>query len=254
MTDFIPILVAAILSLIILVIMFAGEIVFFSPAVKTGERVILLGEGFEVFYDIGEEIVADEEGVVTNGIFSGNHDQIAFEVGRHTEATEATVDLYIFDSNYYGNMILNLNGEEVFRGAHIGDKMMPIDPEILEKDNILSVSAEGSTWRIWAPTVYEYSINMDVVYEGKKIKSFEFDMNEDEVSNIKHARIVIVGKRTGYGELLVYINGEEAASDYVAMQKNFPTDILKVGENKVEIMAEADTSYDIDFAKIFLFF
>jgi len=137
MPDFIPILTAAILSLIILIIVFGGWIFYPGHVFKEGSRTILLGENFEVIYTIGEEVVANLEGRTSRDFFSGEDKRVEFNVDKYTDVSEATIRLKTLDSNYYGNLIIDLNGEEVYRGAPLGDKMITFDPAILERGNFL---------------------------------------------------------------------------------------------------------------------
>jgi hypothetical protein len=254
MPDFIPILTAAILSLIILIIVFGGWIFYPGHVFKEGSRTILLGENFEVIYTIGEEVVANLEGRTSRDFFSGEDKRVEFNVDKYTDVSEATIRLKTLDSNYYGNLIIALNGEEVYRGAPLGDKMITFDPAILERGNFLDVKAENSGWRLWAPTVYDFSLDMDVIYEGKKTQTFEFELSNEEVINAEYARFLIFGKREGTGHLIVSVNGEEVFSGYTTVQNNFAVDELKAGINKVELFTEPNTKYDITSAKVILFF
>ncbi|MBW2985025.1 hypothetical protein KY361_07945, partial [Candidatus Woesearchaeota archaeon] len=95
---------------------------------------------------------------------------------------------------------------------------------------------------------------MDVIYEGKKTQTFEFELSNEEVINAEYARFLIFGKREGTGHLIVSVNGEEVFSGYTTVQNNFAVDELKAGINKVELFTEPNTKYDITSAKLILFF
>lgn len=253
MTDFIPVLAAAILSLMILILIF-GNFLIFGDVTEGGKREILLGESFEVTHSVAEEIVADVDGRVFNGLLTGEEQRKEFDLERYDEVSEALIRLKVLDSNYYGNMIIGLNGKEIFRDAPVGQKTISVDPELLKRGNFLDVKAEDSTWRLWAPTVYDFELDMDIIYEGKKSQTFEFNLSKEEIVHLNYARLLVFGNRDGTGKLIVRVNGNEVFTGRTTIQTNFDPEILHVGTNRLELSAEPNTEYDISSAKITLFF
>ena len=255
MPDFVPVLVAAVLSLLILLLIFGGYIFYPSEqSIKYGSRTIDLGENFEIVYNVGEEVLGNMEGRISRGIISGEDKMIEFNVERYSEIQEATIRVSISDSNYYGNMIILLNGQEIYNGAPKGDKMITVDPSIFERGNVLEVKTGSSSWKIWAPTVYDFTLDMDILYEGRKTQSFDFELSNEEIVNLEYARLLVFGTREGTGELIINVNGDDVFSGYPTVQTNFATDQLEVGTNKIEFMTEPNTKYDITSAKLILFF
>ena len=91
-------------------------------------------------------------------------------------------------------------------------------------------------------------------YETKKTQTFEFELDSEEVVNLRRVKIVVFGKREGTGHLIVNINGEEVFSGYTTVHSDVAADKLKEGTNRVEILTETDTVYDVSSAELILFF
>lgn len=252
--DFVPVLVGAVLIMIVFLILFFGVI----PAPSRGiaaTRTVLLGENFSVTYVVGEEYVTNSEGTVSRGLLSGEDEIIDFDVPDSEDASEGLINLNIIDSNYYGCLIIRMNEKEVYRDfPKKGETLISFNGNILENRNTLEVIAESSGWKIWAPAVYIFDLDISVNYLGKKMKSFIFDLTELEIMNMNRARLLIFGERDGTGNLVVKINGREMYNGLTNIYTDFPVDILIAGNNTIDLSTEVNTRYDISSAEIVFFF
>jgi len=252
--DFVPVLVGAVLILIVLMISFFG----ITPPPSRGiaaTRTISLGENFSVTYTVGEEDITNLEGTVSKGLLSGRDEIIDFYVPNAEDASEGLISLNIRDSNYYGCLIINVNGKEVYKGfPKTGEILISFNGNILENRNTLEIIAESSGWKIWAPTVYIFDLSLSVNYLGKKTKSFVFDLTNLEIINMNRARLLIFGERDGTGNLIVKINDREIYNGLTNIYTDFPVDILIVGNNTIDLSAGVNTRYDISSAEIVFFF
>jgi hypothetical protein len=259
MPDFVPVLVAAVLSLIVLLLVFGGSM-FFSPVsrqggIKSSSKTIVLGEDLVVMYVEGQENLTSFGGEVTQGLFGNSEKKINFDVDNSKDASEGIIKLRLWNSNYYGNLFVNVNGEEVYRGApQIGEKTIIFDGDILKDTNTIEVQAESSGWKIWAPTVYIFNADLSVNYLGRKTQSLSFDLTNLEITNVNRARLLVFGTRDGSGNLNARLNGREIFSGLTTVYTDFGIDTLRVGNNTLELSTEKNTRYNITSVQLVLFF
>lgn len=257
MPDFIPVLIAAILGLIVVMLVFGGGFGFFAGGGEVSEssRTITLGEDFTISYTVGEEAVSSFGGEVSNGLFSYSEQRSEFDIDNVGDVTEGTIELKTWNSNYYGNLMIYINDKEVFRGAPvIGDKTISFDGGILDTTNTIKVIAETSGWKLWAPTIYIFDADVSVSYESRKSLTSEFELARSEVNSINRARLLIFGTRKGDGDLEARINGVEIYSGRTPIYIDFAIDRVQEGINTVDLSAGPNTDYNISSAQIVLFY
>jgi len=254
--SFVPIFIVAVLSLIVLLVVFGGGFIAYSPLGRLPpSKTIILGNDFTVTYTLGEETVAELGGEVSRGIFSAADKRFEFDVSNLGDISEGLIKLRLWNSNYYGNLLIIINDEIVYRGApEIGDHSISFDASILNNRNILEVKSETSGWRIWAPTIYIFDLSVDVSYAGRKTQSFGFDLTNLETVNVNRARLLVFGTREGTGKLTVKLNNQEIYEGYTAIYTDFSVDNLKVGTNTLDLSTEPNTRYNISSAEVVLFF
>ncbi|MEM5778301.1 MAG: hypothetical protein QXD43_00495 [Candidatus Aenigmatarchaeota archaeon] len=257
MPDFVPVLIAAVLSLVILLLAFGGSVLF-TPT-RTGtvlpSKTIVLGQDLVVMYVEGQRNITSLKGEVSQGLFSSSNKKADFIVENYKDAAEGVIKLKVWNSNYYGALIIKVNDKEVYRGVpEIGEKTITFDGSILKSSNTIEIEAESSGWKIWAPTVYIFDADLSVNYLGKKTQSLSFDLTNLEVANVNRARLLIFGTRNGEGNLIVKLNGREIFSGYTTIYTDFAVDNLVVGNNTLELSTEKNTIYNITSVQIVLFF
>ncbi len=261
MPDFVPVLVVAVLSLIVLLVAFGGSSLFipgsyggskgFPPSSKT----IVLGQDLVVMYVEGQNNLTHVDGEVSQGLFGRDAKKVNFAVDNYKDASEGVIKLKTWNSNYYGNFFININGENVYAGVpEIGDKTIIFDGNAFKADNALEIEAESSGWKIWAPTVYIYDADFSVNYIGKKTQSLTFDMTKKEFTNVNRARLLIFGTRDGPGDLSAKLNGREIYSGFTTVYTDFAIDSLREGNNTLDLSTEKNTRYNITSVQIVLFF
>jgi len=260
MPDFLPVLIIAIVCLIGLLLVFGGGDLIFRPSERYPYRYLPADRTiefnyFDVSYMPGEEHAGYVGGEISNGIFVTKEKRVGFKVSRPEEVSEALINLKIWNTNYYGKIIILINGQEVYRDhPPVGEKLIGFDTDILKENNVLEVKAESSGWKIWAPTVYAFDLDVNVDYLAKKTKSFTFELTDIETEYMEKARIVVFAEREGTGNLDIRINGVKVYSGITTVYKDFPVSVLNTGDNTIEFSTEANTKYDISSAQIIIFF
>jgi ASC-1-like (ASCH) protein len=260
MPDFLPVLIIAIVCLVALLLVFGGGFISFPYSRAYPSRYLpsdrtIEFNYFEVSYISGEENVGYVGGEVSNGVFATEEKRTGFNVLNPDEVSEALINLKVWNTNYYGRMIILVNGKEVYADyPPVGEKLIGFDPSVLKENNILEVKAENSGWKIWAPTVYAFDMDVKVDYLARKTKTFDFELTDLETEYMDKARIVVFGDRQGTGNLDIRINDVKVYEGITTVYKDFPVSVLKTGNNTIEFSTEPNTRYDISSAQIILFF
>jgi len=260
MPDFVPVLVAAVLILIVLLVAFGGSL--FIPggfggggAVKSNSKTIVLGQDLVVMYVEGQQNLTSLGGEASQGIFGGITQKSEFTVDNYKDASEGVIKLRIWNSNYYGNFIIEVNGQPVFNGVPtIGEKTIVFDGSIMKSENTIEIEAEGSGWKIWAPNVYIFNASLSVNYIGRKTQSLSFDLSKAEVTNVDRGRLLVFGTRNGPGQLTATLNGREIFSGFTTVYMDFAIDNLKAGNNTLELSTEKNTIYNISSVQVVVFY
>ncbi len=260
MPDFLPILVIGIICLIGLLLVFGGGGFIFGPS-STTTRIGLPADrtiefhSFNVFYTTGEETASHVGGEVSNGIFAVDEKRIGFQVSDIEEVFDSFLKLKVWNANYYGKLVILINEKEVYRDhPPVGEILIGFDNSILERNNILEIGAESSGWRLWAPTVYIFDLDVVVDYTGERAKSFTFDLTDKEKNYLNRARIIVYADREGPGKLDVMVNDVKIYSGVTTIYTDFSTNTLKAGNNTIKFSTEPNTRYEVSSAEIILFF
>jgi hypothetical protein len=256
MPDFIPVLVVAVLGLIALLLIFSGGFIFGGIGrISESSRTINLGEDFTVSYEIGKDSILSWGGEVNSGLFSNLEEREEFDIENVGDVSEGTINMKIWNSNYYGNLLMYINGEEIYNGAPLaGDKTINFNGSTLKSNNVIEIKAENSGWKMWAPTVYILDMDLSIGYESKKTQTFEFEMTGLEIDSLNRARLLIFGTREGTGNMIVKLNGKEIFEGRTPIYTDFAIDNFVEGRNTLDLSAEANTEYDITSAQVVLFF
>ncbi|MFH1229743.1 MAG: hypothetical protein V1678_04955 [Candidatus Aenigmatarchaeota archaeon] len=257
MPEFVPVLIAAVLSLIVLLVAFGGSFIFTpGPSVsKASSKTIVLGQDLTVMFIEGQKNVTSLGGEVSQGLFGSNPRETEFTVEKYQDATEGAIKLNVTDSNYYGALIIRVNDETVYTGVPaIGERTIMFDGKLLKSNNTLAIDAESSGWKIWAPTVYLFDSSMSVNYIGRETQSLSFDLTASELKSLSRARLLIFGTRKGNGNLVAKMNDREIFSGFTTVYTDFAIDNLKEGKNVLDLSTEKNTVYNITSVQVVVFY
>jgi hypothetical protein len=257
MPDFVPVLVAAVLSLVVLLVAFGGSMFIPTGAGghKESSKTIILGQNLVVMYIEGQKNVTSLGGEASQGIFGSSDQETGFTIDDYKDVSEGVIKLRTWNSNYYGNLFINVNGNQVFNGVPaIGEQTIIFDSSILRPNNTLQVQAESSGWKMWAPNVYIFNASLSVNYIGRTTQSLKFDLNSAESKGASRARLLVFGTRTGPGNLVATLNGNQIFSGFTTVYTDFAIDNLKEGQNTLDLSTEKNTIYNITSVQIVVFY
>jgi len=264
MTEFIPILVVSILVLLALIVSFGGvewtdieqddKLVVISDLddyTETDHTVVTLGGNFTVSHISESQRVASIKGEFTKGLTTSSSASDTFKLNDVTNIDVGVVKIKVNDTNYYGSLLVSINGRKVWAEyAGPGEYDAMFSPSVFKRINTVKVSAGGSGWRIWAPTVYVAEVGVYVEYFGVSKKKYEFELNTVP----DRARVVVYATGKGSGELEVQLNNFKIYKGYANAYKYFDPDVMHTGTNKVSIIAGENGEYDVESAKLIFWY
>jgi len=249
MTDFIPVLVVATLLLAGLLIGFGGYIVPVDDTDATGVQStsyyvdkISLGTDFIVSDYQQSHKFLDIEGNISSGLTSSIDKTVSFSASKLNEIDQGRIVLDIEDTNLYGMLMIYVNNNLVYRDATaIGTHEIRFNKNYMNKtDNTLTIRAEGSGWRIWAPTVYTYDLELygETDDVSEQITEFELDFIPTD------ARVfVYVADSQGTGQYKVVANGYKIFGGRSNGFKDFDPCVFKKANNVVAISCDAGSKF-----------
>jgi hypothetical protein len=257
MPEFIPILVAAIIVFIVLLLAFGGLVMpnFIQNTTKSDTLIkgIELASDFMVSDSTKQtHLTTITNSTVSNGLTVYAEDATSFKLSRSHEVSEGIINVKVLDTNLYGPLIFEVNGNPVYSDfARKGRHEIKIPGSVLDYNNSVIVKAGSSGWKFWAPTTYIIDANVSAVYFGRNIHNNTFVLTPTEFNRINKAKIVLdVANRSGTGEITVEVNDILIYSGYGSTGREFSKNILKQGENVVEISTQADAIFNVDLLKI----
>lgn len=252
MTDFIPVLIAAILLFSVMMIAFGGFLTSTSTyqSAYNASKIsyvdtVHLGSDFNISSGRGPKYAAYMTGIISSGLLSSVDKSSSFEADG-TGSSGGRIDLVVTNTNLYGPFIIKVNGNVVYSNySRVGSHTIHFPREYLEPENVVEFTAGSSGWRIWAPTVYIFRANVSVDYYGKVKRDFGFTLNYDQFESLKNADLV--SNVTGYdglGRPVYSVNNYEV---YRGSAKviNMPLDIIRPGVNNVTVSSESDTVFTV---------
>lgn len=157
--------------------------------VETSTRPIFLGD-FSVSYTKGTDVLDSREDVsVSNGYFSARSMALTglITAEKLSITTGGSIHLLIEDTNKVGSLIVSINDHEIYNKiVSAGEIFIPIEKDLIERSNTVTVSAGLPGWKFWTSTVYNIlAAEFSVDYDGAFAQTFNISMTKNEVDNFK---------------------------------------------------------------------
>ncbi|MBW6451168.1 MAG: hypothetical protein K0B02_00370 [DPANN group archaeon] len=218
-------------------------------------RTIDLGELSVGFTQSNHLIKAQDEIIIEHGIFEDNAFSVSFE---RQGATEAIFEFDVFDTNLYGNLVISFNDEIIFDMKPNLTRYSFYFDNLLEM-NTLSIEAEGSSMKFWAPTAYilkDFYLSINSYSYTQKVIPFNVEAYEfNSLDNVEFSFQVLNARRND--NLTAYVNGYlvytgdpmPRAKVYKANFGKFET-LLLPGENHILFTSGQDSEYTISDAQL----
>jgi hypothetical protein len=179
--------------------------------------------------------------------------------------TGGSVHLIIESTNEVGNLKVSVNDNEIYnKRVSAGEIFIPIEKDLIEKTNVVTIKAGLPGWMFWTSTIYRIQVaefNLD--YEGAFAQNFNISMTEDEVDNFKQFNLFYRVPRDGYSipipELMIKINNQIVYWDVPPLtifDRPLKEDMfgnplyLNEGSNTITFMFEENAIYSVSEAML----
>lgn len=241
---------------------FSISVIVVKERTKTSEKAISLGN-FAVSYTKGKDILDSREDVsVSSSLLSERFITLSGSITleKLSIVTNAAVRLSIKDTNQEGNLIVAVDGTEVYnKKIGTGEILIPVQKELLETSNMVTIRAGSPGWKFWTSAFYDIKEAEFVIdYEGAFTKTFNFTMTKNEVDNFKQFNLFYRVPPEGYAvpltELMIKVNSQIVYWDVPPLalfDKPFKEDMfgkplyLNEGTNTITFEFEKEAFYKI---------
>jgi hypothetical protein len=231
-------------------------------------RSLLFGvPDFSITYAAGSKTLDREENVkIEKGYFSERSLSLIGSLSERelSLVKGAYLKVLIEETNYAGNLIISFNGEEIFnRVVSAGEIELPIDISLLQKTNVITITAGLPGWRFWMSSVYKIKYaEFSVILEGALGKTFTFTLEPAEVNNFNHFLLSYYTPKP-IPEIMITINNQivfAGRPPATLFNLNISKDILgnplflAKGENTITFTLTKEGTYDIQNLNLVIFY
>jgi hypothetical protein len=150
-------------------------------------------EDFSISFISGSKLLDMQSNVeVSKGYFSENSLNLVgvLEENELKNVINSYIRLVVSDTNKLGNLVVELNGQEVYnRPTDVGEVIIPVNISLLTRSNVAKIKATNPGWMFWANTVYrirEASFSVD--FKGVTTKEVFLNLTSQEVSGFNHIK------------------------------------------------------------------
>ena len=179
--------------------------------------------------------------------------------------TDASVRLVIDATNQAGNLIILLDGHEIYnKKVGAGEILIPIEKDLLEKSNMITIRAGSPGWKFWINTIYKIQrAEFNIDYEGAFSQTFNIPMTKNEVDNFKRFSLFYRVPSGGYSvpiaDMMIKINNQIVYWDSPPLaffDRSFSEDMfgnsifLNEGTNTITFMFEEQARYSMSDAML----
>jgi hypothetical protein len=217
-------------------------------------RSIDLGD-FSVSYTVGTDVLASKKDVETyNGIFSGTEDVNLVHESMSDEKYEIIksgfVSLLIEDAKGAGDLIVEFNGKEIFKGGQsIGELVIPLNKTQIQRANSVKIKSGGSGWMFWTTTSYKIkSAKLVVNYQSAPSVEKQFNLESKEVDRFRFGKIsFMVDSYTKSNDITIKINDRNIfrGVPYGVVEVVFDNVPLVAGWNVIKFSLDKEAQYDL---------
>ena len=177
-----------------------------------------------------------------NGLLFGKKDY-AFRLATD-DVEELELDLNVKRTNSYGKLAVKANDDVLLNEKLVhGEYKLPVNKSIFNGHVVVQLVPESSSWRIWAPTLYEIEASVNYETFDQKTDEFLFTL-VNETDALKYVNINFVFDQN-IGEFTLSVNGNKVFSGATNKFEEIavPNEFLRKGTNVVRFSAEKDSKY-----------
>ncbi len=177
-----------------------------------------------------------------NGLLFGKSDYAFNLTSSNIEALE--IQMNVKRTNSYGNLMLSANDNALVNDRLlIGEYKISVNKSMYNGHVIIEFGSESSSWRIWAPTVYEVDAALNYETFDKRTDEFTFELG-NETDTLEYVTIDFIFNKN-IGEIVLDVNGNRVFSGPTTKEFQVTVDkeFVKKGKNTVIFAAKEDSFF-----------
>ncbi len=189
---------------------------------------------FNTSKDVGNQIFSVNDQRIYNGLLFGKN-YIIFKAHPDLKNyVSSNLEFYVADTNRYGKMKIMINNYIVANDVFdVGKYVIPLRKEWLKNETTIEIYPKSSSWKLWAPTVYNLS-GVSLMVNRYYARPYEYRFNiTDNVNEFKRGKITF-NLINSVGKLYVYLNGKliyNSTPQKSSFDVYFNPDDVRNGEN-----------------------
>jgi len=212
---------------------------------------------FTVAYEYGSDTIATKNDFnVERGYFSEYpYSFVALMTEqKNSIVTDGYIEIIVDQTNGVGNLIVELNGNEVFNQmVDAGPVMIPLTKDQIKQTNTVEIRAGTPGWSFWMESIYRInSVSFVINYAGEYFKDFDFTLTDEDVTNFKKGELDFIVKNYDIrraNHMMIAINGQNFYTGSpvpVFFSKTFGKEIdLNVGSNTISFTSDPNSYYEL---------
>ena len=216
---------------------------------KDVPRQVSFGD-FKVSYAVDSKVIESKTNVEVKGkdkfSMSGMIDQDMSMV------TGGFLTIHVRETNKQGDLVISVNGKEVFSQAvTVGKVEIPLQKEDLKDYNIIEITTAKSGWKFWSTPVYELdTVEFGANFYGNIAKAEEFHVYPEDLRSFRSGEVSFRLKEySGSGDLMISINGHriykgQPSLNFYQSFNQYDVGLVQ-GINSISFSAESGASYDV---------
>lgn len=216
-------------------------------------KTISLGD-FSVSYAIGTDVLTSKRDVeVYQGVFSSKDVNLVHESmddGKYAIVNSGFISLLIEDANEAGELIIELNGEEIFKSKQgIGELIIPLNKDQIKKANTVKIKAGGPGFAFWATNSFKIkTAKFAVNYKSTPSVDKEFNLETKEVIKFRFGKVSFrVDEFTKSNDMIIKVNNVRIFRGVPLnpFEIDFENVPLNVGVNTITFFLDREAKYDL---------
>lgn len=189
------------------------------------------------------------------GIFGTNAKEtdvnVPHEIAPDLEKVEVAFE--VVDTNRYGDLVVEWNGKEIYRGrSPTKQHKIEVAEDYVKTNNKLRIYCEGPGWYFWASTIYQIKdLRLSAIHGKAKIVPFR--LTAEEVQSFGRGEVSFLTTDKAGRNLTIKVNGQTIYSKYPQTQDKavftYPDTGLQSGINMLVFTGEGGT-FKVQEAKL----
>ncbi|MCX6816105.1 MAG: hypothetical protein NT120_04620 [Candidatus Aenigmarchaeota archaeon] len=248
--EFVKFLVAGLVILAVLMAIFNLYVQYSGPACCTNQTPGYI-EAVKTFpvpqFSASNMIETKTTELVSRHVYSGllfGEDKIVYDLSK-SALQDVKIKFKITSTNELGRLMIKVNDNLIENKVFSpGEYEIKVPSELISDRMIITIEADSSYWKIWAPTLYRIT-DASITFTSyfSEASQFKFYLGE-EYMNLRFAKVDVIFTEN-VGKLLVDLNGRNVWNSPAANLQSIVLDKanLRLGDNIIRFAGDKDSKF-----------